>query len=92
MAASFASREMTGKNLTYLFVDELRLGTKMAAFNYCKFFKNLLLLLVRLLALEKEVCWSDGVFIVMVRECAYAYLPEGRKQSERWMWSRGSTI
>ena len=30
-----------------------------------------------------------GVFIVMVRACAYVYLSDGSNQWERWMWSRG---
>ena len=45
--------------------------------------------LVRLLALEKKVCWSDRVFIVMVRACAYPYLSDCNNQWERWVWSRG---
>ena len=62
---------MTGKNRTYLFVGELRFEKPrwLPLLNVI-FFKNLSLLLVRLLAMEKEVCWSDGVFIVMVRACA----------------------
>ena len=69
------------KNCTYPFVVvELRLETKMAAFNY------LALLLFRLLALEKEVCWNDGVFIVMVCACTYAYMLDGNNQCEHWVW------
>ena len=61
----------------------------MAAFNYFKFSQNLASLLVRLVALEKEACWNGGVFIVMVRACAYAYLSDGGNQWERWMGSCG---
>ena len=57
----------------------------MSFFNYCKLLHHTLYLLVRLLALEKEVCWSDGGI--------YSDGSRMRKyisgQSRHWMWSHG---